>query len=715
LATSIQTGATASAIAASDFNEDGIADLIVVNNYLTGAGAAGAVTMWSGQGDGRFSYATSVPIGIAPGSLAVADFNGDGHMDFAVASYYSNYLQVALGSGSGTFTIQSAVAAGNRPMALGVADFNSDGRPDLLVADSAANSLMMLLQVPQASLSSSALTFPTQTVGTASAPLSVTISNSGTATAPLVITDISIAPAFNTASSDFIQSNYCGALPASLAPGASCTISVTFKPTSTALESAVLTITDNDSSIAGSTQQVALTGTTPLPAGVLATTQISLTPSRTIPTNFLGFSFDWNTIESWMGTTSAGWDTTFQKLLNNLMAYNSGPLVLRVAGDSIATGTVSSTTAAPFATLAQNLNVHYIMGINLDLATPSLTQSQAQTYAAAIPNDRIDAFEIGNEPDNYIINGARGSNYGVQPYLADFASYQQAAAAAVPALPRFAGPALAGSTWMTGLEAGIQAGQLPATLVTQHSYITCNNKTNPSALDLLLQPYATTSAPRLYGPYATIAHQAGMQFRMGEMNSICNGGQTGLSNNFTAALWSVDTMFAFVNAGIDGVNWHTASGASYNPFNITATTKSGKNVFTLSQVNPLYYGLLMFAQAAGNGAQLLPVTTLTNANLDAWATVDASGVVHLILINKDESASGSVQFSVPGYANGTAYPLTASSYTATTGVRYAGQTFDGSTDGSIQGTLSTTALTATNGTFSVTVPAVSAMLINLTQ
>ena len=174
-------------------------------------------------------------------------------------------------------------------------------------------------------------------------------------------------------------------------------------------------------------------------------------------------------------------------------------------------------------------------------------------------------------------------------------------------------------------------------------------------------------------------------------------------------------MFAFVNAGIDGVNWHTASGASYNPFNITATTKSGKNVFTLSQVNPLYYGLLMFAQAAGNGAQLLPVTTLTNANLDAWATVDASGVVHLILINKDESASGSVQFSVPGYANGTAYPLTASSYTATTGVRYAGQTFDGSTDGSIQGTLSTTALTATNGTFSVTVPAVSAMLINLTQ
>ena len=174
-------------------------------------------------------------------------------------------------------------------------------------------------------------------------------------------------------------------------------------------------------------------------------------------------------------------------------------------------------------------------------------------------------------------------------------------------------------------------------------------------------------------------------------------------------------MFAFLSSGVDGVNWHTSAGTYYNAFNLTVTTKSGKNTYSLGGVNPLYYGMLLFAQATGNGAQLLPISNLTNANLDIWATIDNSGTVHVVVINKDEFQTGNVQISVPGYNAAVALPLTASTYTATNGVRYAGQTFDGSTDGTIQGSQVTQTITPNNGVFSISVPTTSAVLLNLTR
>jgi hypothetical protein len=99
---------------------------------------------------------------------------------------------------------------------------------------------------PQVSLSSASLTFLAQLVGTSSSAQSVTLSNTGNAA--LSITGI-------TASGDFSQTNTCGS---NVAAGASCTLSVTFKPTATGTRTGVVTITDN---AVGSPQTVALTGT----------------------------------------------------------------------------------------------------------------------------------------------------------------------------------------------------------------------------------------------------------------------------------------------------------------------------------------------------------------------------------------------------------------------------------------------------------------------
>lgn len=100
--------------------------------------------------------------------------------------------------------------------------------------------------IPAATLAPSSLTFSSQTVGSASAAQTVTLTNSGSV--PLTITSVA-------ATGDFAETNTCGS---SVAPAASCGISITFKPTAAGSRTGTLSVLDN---AAGSPQTVALSGT----------------------------------------------------------------------------------------------------------------------------------------------------------------------------------------------------------------------------------------------------------------------------------------------------------------------------------------------------------------------------------------------------------------------------------------------------------------------
>lgn len=97
-----------------------------------------------------------------------------------------------------------------------------------------------------ANLSTTSLTFAAQTSGSTSAAQTVTLSNPGSG--PLTLSAI-------TASGDYAETNTCGA---SVAGGANCVISVTFKPTTGGTRTGTLSISDN---VAGSPQTVSLSGT----------------------------------------------------------------------------------------------------------------------------------------------------------------------------------------------------------------------------------------------------------------------------------------------------------------------------------------------------------------------------------------------------------------------------------------------------------------------
>ncbi len=115
-----------------------------------------------------------------------------------------------------------------------------------------------------ASLSPTSLTFASQTVGASGAAQTITLTNSGNAA--LSVTSIAVSGAN---ASDFAETNNCGS---SVAAGANCAISVTFKPTAAGTRTAAVTLTDN---AAGSPQSVSLSGTGAAPAANLSPTSLS--------------------------------------------------------------------------------------------------------------------------------------------------------------------------------------------------------------------------------------------------------------------------------------------------------------------------------------------------------------------------------------------------------------------------------------------------------
>ena len=111
----------------------------------------------------------------------------------------------------------------------------------------------------------------------------------------------------------------------------------------------------------------------------------------------------------------------------------------------------------------------------------------------------------------------------------------------------------------------------------------------------------------------------------------------------------------------------------------------------------------------------MPVTLNTQANLTAWATVDASGTPRLAIINKDENSTGSVGIQLSGYSHAQVYRLTAPTYLSTSGVTFAGQTFDGSMDGTMQGIQTIESVDASDGIFLISMPITSAALVVFTK
>jgi len=126
---------------AADVNEDGVADLLVVDT-----GPIPTFTVLLGMGDGNFTRGRRYSVNQFAGEPLAADFNHDGHIDFAIPIYQfggPNFVSLYLGNGDGTFSQPTVVDTGATSTqfseALAAGDFNKDGNLDLLVCNSSQN------------------------------------------------------------------------------------------------------------------------------------------------------------------------------------------------------------------------------------------------------------------------------------------------------------------------------------------------------------------------------------------------------------------------------------------------------------------------------------------------------------------------------------------------------------------------------------------------
>jgi VCBS repeat-containing protein len=131
-------GSFPASVAVGDFNQDGHPDLAVANEF------SNSVSVLLGSTGGSFTAAPSVPTGGFPASVAVGDFNRDGDPDLAVANASDGTVSVLLGGSGGTFTAAASVPAGDFPASVAVGDFNQDGNPDLAVAVKQSGVILVL-------------------------------------------------------------------------------------------------------------------------------------------------------------------------------------------------------------------------------------------------------------------------------------------------------------------------------------------------------------------------------------------------------------------------------------------------------------------------------------------------------------------------------------------------------------------------------------------
>jgi hypothetical protein len=464
---------------------------------------------------------------------------------------------------------------------------------------------------------------------------------------------------------------------------------------------------------------------TPIAAQVSSTTT-----GQPMPSGFVGFSFEYRAVHVYTGRDPTAVNPVLVQLIKAVTPDQSP--VLRIGGNSsdrtwwpipgmippggvdysLTNGWLRTTQA-----LAHAVGAHLIMGLNLAGGRPAIAAAEARAIVQGIGAHYVQAFEIGNEPDLYGTFSwyrdphgqyvfSRPLDYSPTDYIGEFSRWS----AALPAVP-LAGPAFSGLTWMGSLDDFLTA-EPAVRIVTFHRYPLRACELDPAnrlfaSVPNLLGDSSSAGLAQQIAPDTAVAHAHGDLFRLDELNSAACSGKQGVSNTFASALWAIDTLFNLASVGVDGVNVHSLPGAAYAPFTFT---KKGKTWSAM--VHPVYYGLLMFAQAFPPGAQLLPVTAPPGP-VKVWATQGTDGKTRVVLINKSAYLPAEVQLQLPGAQTlAGAEALHAPGITATTGVTLGGQSFGNrTTTGRLSGLPQLSQVAPVAGAYTVALPPASAILL----
>jgi len=463
-----------------------------------------------------------------------------------------------------------------------------------------------------------------------------------------------------------------------------------------------------------------------------ATVSVIDTPvSGATPSGFLGISIKYPSLLKFAGTNPSKVNTAFLNLLGDI-APGQRP-VLRIGGESADWSwvpikgqkrppgdsySINSSWLKLAAATAKGMNGQLLLGLNFEAANKTDTVGEAQAFLKYIGASNILALELGNEPELYrafawyhTSNGTRvlgrPANWSLPVYRAQFAQF----ANALPKGVTIAGPTSGIGTWLQALGSTLKA-EPKIGLVTIHAYPLkhCSASHNVTIPEVLSSAASYGFVNEL-APYVKTAHAVGKGLRIDEMNAITCGGTRDVSDSFATALWMMNTLFGMDKLGVQGVNLNDPAGtinAVLNPI-----LSHGRITF---QVQPEYYAMIMFEQAAPPGSQILQMHNDVPSTLSAWATRETSGATHVVLVNKSATSSESTTVRMPGAVGPASISiLHGRGLSSTNDVSLNGQSFGSSTTtGLLSGTAGTDVVSPVKGTYTVKVPPASIEMLSFT-
>lgn len=449
----------------------------------------------------------------------------------------------------------------------------------------------------------------------------------------------------------------------------------------------------------------------PAPVAATSTTQ-----------GFLGLASSFSTISVLAGPAGDP-DIAFQHLLTNLSP--GAPFVLRLGGVSADTswwtvpgmkkprwlGTLTPRWAAGVRALLTALGGTAILGVNLEedpKLNPEIARTEVADFDRYVGANLIDAFELGNEPEYWplsVVNGGRGHDT-IAAYGRKFSQI----AAQLGGAP-LAGPASVGTVWLS--ELGTVLSHLPAhlKLATVHLYPlkNCSRGAHPLLSQLLARSSIQGLADSAHG-MARAAAAHGEPLRVDELNAITCGGKAGLSNSFGEALWALNVLPALWRAGVQGVNFQTVDGL----LNQVITARHSASGWRVS-VEPVYYGLLAFADAAPAGSRLLRISGDGLSHFYRFAARAPDGSERVVLTNVGAAARTIAVTASGARGTGSVSLLRARSLSATGGTTLAGRHLSART-GQLTGSPRLTPVRPTaQGVYRVRVPAHAAAILTLSR
>lgn len=236
-----------------------------------------------------------------------------------------------------------------------------------------------------------------------------------------------------------------------------------------------------------------------------------------------------------------------------------------------------------------------IYGLNMGTGTRQDAVAEA-AYVMDVIGPKLVAFQLCNEPDLFYRNGIRKAEYAFAQFAEEWNSFFRAIREKKPDAP-FAGPDTAyNNDWLVPFARRFKDD----VRFISHHYYAEGPPTDPAmTIERLLR-----TDPKLLGEFEgmrAVQAETGLPFRLAETNSCFSGGKEGVSDTFASALWGGDLMYQLASQGGIGINFHGGGYGWYTPI-------AGNRVNGFL-ARPIYYGMLLFAQA-GSGQ-------LVECNFDA--------------------------------------------------------------------------------------------------